>query len=133
MSIKPKYADLILEGKKTIEIRKSRVNVCVGDTIAIYATKPKGRIVGYFSVDKVMWAETDVLWETKGHCTCLSYEEYMKYADGKRSMCGIAISSAIHVNGMPMEQMRMRIPQSYRRITETEFLELIKKEEASSQ
>ena len=128
MSIKPQYADLILEGKKTVEIRKSRINACVGDTIAIYATKPKGHIVGYFSVEKVMWAETDMLWKAKGHCTCLSYDEYMKYADGKSSMCGIAISSVTPVDGMPMEQMRMHVPQSYRRITEAEFFELIKKE-----
>lgn len=127
MSIKPKYADLILAGKKTVEIRKSRINACSGDIIAIYATKPQGSIVGYFTVEKVMWNETDELWKSIGQCTCLSHDEYTKYAAEKKMMCGISISSAMAVDGRPMEQMRMRVPQSYRRIIETEFLELIKK------
>lgn len=126
MSIKPKYAELILAGKKTVEIRKTRINACQGDTIVIYATKPKGRIVGYFTIEEVLWTETDKLWKSIGHCTCLSHDEYTKYAAEKKMMCGISISSAVAVDGTPMEQMRMRVPQSYRRIMDADFFELIK-------
>lgn len=125
MSIKPEYADLILEGKKTVEIRRTRISASQGDTIAIYATKPKARIVGYFTIEEVLWTETDKLWKNIGHCTCLSHDDYSKYADEKKMMCGISISSAVTVDGLPLEQMRMRVPQSYRRITETDFFELI--------
>ena len=46
MSIKPKFAQLILQGKKTVEIRRTNIKATKGDKVAIYASSPQKQIVG---------------------------------------------------------------------------------------
>lgn len=47
LSIKPKYAAMILNGTKTVELRKSLPRELPGK-VYLYATKPVGKIVGWF-------------------------------------------------------------------------------------
>lgn len=124
MSIKPKYATLILSGKKTAEIRKSKFGASQGDVVVIYATKPEGRIVGSFVVEEVLWKQTEELWKLVGEKTSLTYDEFKEYAGGHEDMCAIMISKAIVTKGLTMEQMQLKVPQSYRRITEEEYFSL---------
>lgn len=121
MSIKPKYAAMILAGEKTVEIRKSKLHANHGDVVAIYSTQPEGRIVGYFTVDNVLWDETEVLWESIRISSGLSHEEYLQYANKREMMCGIMIASVTSIDGLGLGKINMHIPQSYRRITVEEF------------
>lgn len=52
ISIKPIYSDMILNKKKKYEFRKHGFTKPI-DKAFIYSTKPIGKIVGYFTVDKV--------------------------------------------------------------------------------
>lgn len=125
MSIKPKYATLILSGKKTAEIRKSKFGASKDDVVVIYSTKPEGRIVGSFVVNEVLWERTEELWKHVGKQTGLTYNEFMEYARGHESMCAIIISDVVSANGLTMEQMKLKVPQSYRRITDEECFALL--------
>jgi len=61
MSIHPKYADLILEGKKTIELRSRNIKVLQnkqGRTVYLYATSPVKKIVGECTMLNEIWDET---------------------------------------------------------------------------
>ena len=61
MSIHPKYADLILEGKKTIELRNSDIKALrnkQGRTVYLYAISPVKKIVGECTMLNERWDET---------------------------------------------------------------------------
>ena len=45
ISLKPRYVELILSGKKTVELRNRVVRMDPGTVIWIYATRPVGGIV----------------------------------------------------------------------------------------
>ena len=50
MSIHPRYAHAILEGRKTVEFRKRPLAEDVTHVV-IYSTVPDRAVIGYFTVD----------------------------------------------------------------------------------
>ena len=63
MSIHPKFAQLILSGKKKVEFRKTRFNHQISHVV-IYATSPIKKVVGYFEVQNIKVAPPKDLWES---------------------------------------------------------------------
>ncbi len=62
MSIHPEFAQLILDGKKKVEFRKT----CFASPIShivIYATTPLKKVVGYFEVQGIQVATPEKLWQ----------------------------------------------------------------------
>ena len=124
MSIKPEYAELILSGVKKTEIRRTRVKALPGDVVLIYATLPRGQIVGYFTINQVSYDSPQIIWNSFGSQTCLSHKEYHDYTKNKSSVCAISISNPVTKNGLRLSEINMHIPQSYMRISEERFLSL---------
>lgn len=130
MSIKPMYTDLILQGKKTVEVRRTHMKISSGDTVVMYATKPVGKVVGYFVVKETVWKEKNKLWHLIKNTSCLSHDEYTIYAIDSEMMFAIAIDSVTPVDGMNLDTMTKSVPQSYRRISEAEYYELCRTSQA---
>lgn len=124
MSIKPKYTELILKGKKTVEVRRTHMKISSGDTVVMYATKPVGKVVGYFVVKDTVWKEKSELWHLIKKKSCLSNDEYSTYAINSEMMFAIAIDSVTPVDGLNLDTMTKPVPQSYRKISESEYYEL---------
>ena len=105
ISIKPKYVEKIASGEKTIEVRKTRPKLEVPFKCYIYCTKGfkfndfkyslnfveaykrSGKVIGEFICDYITsfkaMGEVQALYnETKE--TCLSHDEIVKYANGRR-------------------------------------------------
>ena len=96
LSIKPKYADLILEGKKTIEIRKTypRNLTQSTDKIHLYATAPIKKVIGdvqchgsvvtnpsKFIVASLLHGNSEPIRMVEEQAQ-LTYKEMQKYAGG---------------------------------------------------
>lgn len=63
LSIKPYYAEKILTGEKTYELRKSIFREPNIKTVIIYASSPISRIIGEFEVDGIIHEEVRTLWK----------------------------------------------------------------------
>lgn len=128
MSIKPKFVQLILQGKKTVEIRRTNIKATKGDKVAIYASNPQKQIVGFFTIENIQYENIDRIWSELGEYTCLSGHEYKDYLAGKDKACAITISEIEKVEGCSLEEisskLSIRIPQSYRYISEDVFCSL---------
>ena len=53
LSLKPRYADAILSGAKTIELRRTRPNIKVPALALIYSTSPVRSLVGSCCVESI--------------------------------------------------------------------------------
>ncbi|MFX1535996.1 MAG: ASCH domain-containing protein [Promethearchaeota archaeon] len=62
MSIKPRFAEMILQGTKTFELRKNKPRKKV-DTVFIYSTSPVKKIVGKFKVVQIISGTPEEVWE----------------------------------------------------------------------
>ena len=125
MSIKPRYAEEILNGEKTVEIRRTHFRANSEDSVLIYATRPVAGIIGYFTIDSVHYENVDEIWNTYGNKTGLSYTEYQEYVKGCKKACAIVIGDSYSSAGKKLADIHVRIPQSYMRVSKDDFLSLI--------
>jgi len=88
LSIKPKYANAILEGDKRYEFRKASFRRDVRE-VFVYATKPIGKIVCKFYVGEIIEDKPEKLWENYRDLSGLTEEEFFTYFSGMRK--GVAI------------------------------------------
>jgi predicted transcriptional regulator len=94
LSIKPKYADLILAGSKRIELRRSWPDTDVG-VLVLYSSAPVQKLVGIAHVDRVRVEPPDTLWQlSQEFGGGVTNEEFYEYFKAKRRTFGIMIRSA---------------------------------------
>jgi predicted transcriptional regulator len=68
VSMKPQFALKIFDGTKKYEYRKHIFKNTDVNTVVVYASSPMQRVIGEFTIDKIMEEEPEVLWEmTKKH------------------------------------------------------------------
>lgn len=127
LSIKPRYADLILSGTKTVEFRRAWAAKSV-DTIAIYASSPVQRIVGVVQVAEVITAKPMLLWDyCKKRGGGLSRSELFAYMRGKTHGFAVLLRG---VRKFDHSIVPSRViegfspPQSFRYMTATEVRKL---------
>ena len=90
MSIKPDFVDSIIEGRKTVEIRRRRPSLAPGHWLWIYSTMPRGRIEVVATIRSVTPGPPLDIWRQFGEMTGISSDEYQDYVNG--SSCAVAIS-----------------------------------------
>ena len=82
LSIKPRYAKVILEGKKQYEFRKSRPKDGV-DRIIFYASSPQKEVVGEATIDKILEGTPKEIWEIAKTAAGITKKFYFSYYAGK--------------------------------------------------
>ena len=81
LSIKPEYADKILDGSKKFEFRKASFTATGVKSVVIYATKPIGKVVGEFEIEEVHIDAPNRIWnKTKEYAGVKKkfFDEYFK-------------------------------------------------------
>lgn len=130
LSIKPKYAELILAGTKTVELRRKWASEPVG-VIVIYASSPVQRLVGMVKVQDVVQAAPPTLWK---HCTQrgggLTRGELLEYFSDTQSGYAVLLEGAVRFSNM-IDPKRViddfTPPQSFRYISPVEMRKIEQK------
>lgn len=78
LSIKPEYAQLIFEGKKQYEFRKTKPQKGV-DHIIFYATFPQKQVVGEATIDKILEGSPKEIWEIAKTAAGITKDFYFSY------------------------------------------------------
>ena len=98
LSVKPKFVDMILTGKKTVELRKKWYSLALGTPsdlqyVYVYASAPVKKIVARFTVSTTLFSKIPYLWDrVEGFCG-VSFEEFSKYFEGSSAGYGLEISN----------------------------------------
>jgi predicted transcriptional regulator len=119
ISLKPRHADRIFGGAKTVELRKRRLNVEPGSRVWIYATTPTAAIRGYARLDRIEVAPPLQLWKKLGCKTGVSREEFDAYFQGCKIAYGLVLADVMEMEAaLPLARIRETIdnfhpPQFY--------------------
>jgi len=89
MAIKPKFAQAIIKGDKTIELRKTVPKIASDDLILFYETVPVKSVSFFCRVNGIIAQEPKVLWERYRHQLSITKEEYDAYFLGRSMAYGI--------------------------------------------
>ena len=89
LSLKPRFAEAILDGTKTVEVRRIMPRITIPTLALLYASGSSRALVGTCVVRSVARYPTDELWHLHGADTALSRTEFDAYLEGRD--CGVAL------------------------------------------
>lgn len=129
ISIWPTYADAILNGTKTVELRKRVPQIEVGAQMWIYATRPIGAVVGVAVITAVTRGRPSLIWEQHGDQSGVTHSEFQTYFRGMEQAVAIELADARRIEPVSIEELRdlkhgFHPPQVMVRLTEREVSEL---------
>lgn len=110
ISIKPKYSNMILRGKKSIELRKSAPKVKKGDYMIIYSTSPVKSIVAITKINRIIEKSPVEMWNEFSSDLGVSKLDFNRYYQDREKAVGIEIGDVININPISLEKMRLLIP-----------------------
>jgi predicted transcriptional regulator len=119
-SVKPKYAERIMDGTKTVELRRRFGNDdAVGAHAFIYASSPAKEMVGFAVIEDVRKLPLSQIWELYGPQACITRREFDDYFSGVDEGYAIVLKRAQRLKiATTIHELRKRFgfsaPQSYR-------------------
>jgi len=93
LSIRPEYAEAILNGSKRVEFRRTRFSRDVS-IVVIYATQPVGKVVGWFEVEAIETGSPARLWSEFRNCGGITRSQFLAYYDGSETGYAIRVRQA---------------------------------------
>lgn len=127
MSIKPEYANMIFDGRKTIELRRVCPKVQQGDLVLVYASGSRKALVGAFEVEEVVSASPASLCRKWLSQSGITKDAFLTYFTGRDVAFGIRIGktwelpTASTLKTLRRRRGGFRPPQSYRYLRAGEF------------
>lgn len=117
LSIKPEYANKILDGTKKFEFRKASFSVDRVEVVLIYATKPVGKVIGEFTVECVHVDKPSIIWQKTRTQAGINKSFFDEYFRDRNVAVAIEVNKAQRYE-TPMELddfgPGMTAPQSFR-------------------
>lgn len=84
LSIKPEYAEKILQGEKKYEFRRTIFKNPLVKTVVIYASSPIRKVVGEFEIDYILSLDISSLWKKTMHYSGINEDFFAQYFQGKK-------------------------------------------------
>ena len=131
VSIKPRFADKILAGEKSVELRRVRPAVSAGTLVIFYASSPTREVVGTGRIKAIETDTPTAIWERHRSALGLRRSEYRTYFEGVRQAVGIVLTEVERLpESIPLADLRERLagfepPQSFRYVDADQAASLI--------
>jgi predicted transcriptional regulator len=106
ISIRRSYADAILAGTKTVELRRKLPQISSGTRIWIYATKPLGAVVGFATIREVDRAAPATIWKKHRASTGVDHAAFQDYFDGAPEAIAILLAAVRRIGPISLDQLR---------------------------
>jgi predicted transcriptional regulator len=123
VSVRPVYASKILDGQKTVELRRKFPHEnAAGATALIYSSSPVSAVVGFARIKRVLKLPVAKLWKEYGSAACISKADFNAYFSGVKFGFAIFLESVqtlkMQVKAIDLKsQFGIVPPQSYRYVT----------------
>lgn len=116
LSIKPEFAEKILNGTKKFEFRKGIFKNNNITTVVIYATMPVGKVVGQFSIDGILKNDPEALWVKTKKYAGISKNFFDSYYSGRETAYAIKVGEVERFEDpLPLSSLGdgIKAPQSF--------------------
>ncbi len=91
LSIHPRHAEAILDGRKLVELRRTRLSPYISHVL-MYATAPVKAVVGCFEVGRIDEGTKNSIWKSHRQTCAVSRSEFRQYFDGASRAFAIEIA-----------------------------------------
>jgi predicted transcriptional regulator len=98
ISIRPNFCQLIFDGKKLYEYRKRVFTRSDVDRVYIYASKPISKIVGYFTIKRIIDDSPSMVWDITHENGGISKKYFLGYFKGHSVAHAIEIDEVVKLD-----------------------------------
>jgi len=123
MSVRPEYAGAIMNGKKTVEIRRVFHKKWTGHRASLYATSPAQALVGEATIKEVVVGKPSEIWVQFGPEMGCSKESFFSYTGSAEEVSALILDNVTpYREYIPIDQLsnlldqELTPPQSYCRL-----------------
>lgn len=136
VSLRPRFAELVLSGLKTTELRRGPSRVTPGMIALIYASTPLRALLGAVQITEVHTYAPSTVWRRWGPTTGLRRGEFDGYVAGCDRVTAMLLGArCMFPEPVSLSELRARsasfvAPQSYRYLDEAELAVMLNGERA---
>lgn len=122
ISLHPRHCDNLVNGRKTVELRRRKMAVRPGTRVWIYSTRPRACVEACAIVEKVFSGSHDELWNTFGDKVAVSRCEFDHYFAGTVDAHAIVLRDVATLKrSIKLKELRRRLvgfhpPQFFKRL-----------------
>jgi len=141
ISIKPQYVARILDGSKTVELRKNMPSIKVGCMILLYSTSPVKKVVAICELEGVIDSTPNEIWSNLSDKLGINEKDYFDYYQNSKRAVALNLKNVTKFDeSINLSQIRTKIPgfsppQTYKyfkamalkSLFENEYSEVLKK------
>jgi len=118
ISVKPRWVQQILTGRKTVELRRRPPRLAEPVSALVYESGPASRLRASCLMGPVKSHPPHTLWDEVGDRSCVSKEEFDAYFAGRKQAHGIEIGCVLEMpSRLTLEWLRREVgfvpPQSW--------------------
>jgi predicted transcriptional regulator len=106
ISIKPVYANQILAGTKTIELRKSAMGLTAGDVVLVYSSAPEQQLCFWFRVRNVESLTVGEMWKRNAAQLGIDREDYDAYFADASMATGLHVGEIHRLVPVPLAEIQ---------------------------
>lgn len=129
ISVKPEFAEKIMNGEKTIELRKSAPKKVSKDSyILIYVTSPIKELWGICKINNIIKDDPNTFWGNYGSKTGITESQFKEYYNKSRNAFGIELKEIRNFSKYSIELKQLKSafpnfmpPQTYSYINSDEI------------
>lgn len=131
MSVRPVFANMLLEGSKTVELRRTRARIEAGSICLLYSSTPVRALVGAMRVARIDTLAPSTIWRKWGANSGLQRSEFNDYFAGSPTATALVIDKVEPFpHAVSLEELRGRWPnffppQSYRFLDDRQISTLL--------
>lgn len=131
LSIRPHFAEMLIAGTKTIELRRTRPGIETGSLVVLYASSPACALVATARVTEVHVASADQVWNTFRTEVGIRRSEFESYFSGAQHAVAIRLdeverlSASHHLSDLRSRVDAFRPPQSFRYLNRLQLAALM--------
>lgn len=123
LSVKPRFARAILEGRKTVEVRRRFPQVPAGTTVVLYSSSPERAVLGTVRLTRAIRVNPNAVWETYSEDIGIEEDALEDYLVGADSSTVLQVEAPESWSrpvslGLLRETLGLEPPQSFRYLTE---------------
>lgn len=130
LSVRPRFAQALLQGTKTAEIRRRFPDVSAGTTVVIYSSSPEKAALGTMRVRSFIRSTAADIWNDYSTVIGIDEAELTDYLDGATECSVIELDDPqIWANPVPLDELRrvlhLEPAQSFRYLNGRQFARLV--------
>ncbi|MEI2270239.1 ASCH domain-containing protein [Microbacterium sp. No. 7] len=123
LSVKPRFARAILEGRKTVEVRRRFPQIPTGTTVVLYSSSPERAVLGTVRLKRAIRVDPNAVWETYSADIGIEEDALEDYLAGADSSTVLQVEAPESWSrpvslGLLREIFGLEPPQSFRYLTE---------------